>query len=219
MSAVEVSRTGEQVRSETGSGIEDTEGTETAGNGRVQGTASARRRRRYLREPVPWRGTDLTRAVVLAVLGVGVGVWGWFGVSGEVRLREQEVWVVVAGFGAAIAACGGVYLVTVAMREVRLGQRQLMFDLAELMGWSVTVTKRGRLHLHGADSAVDGVVDEQAVSTLVVGPGMTIVHRSQCPIARGKAVQTISAADASARNLGSCGVCKSERSEREVSTA
>jgi hypothetical protein len=145
------------------------------------------------------------RALVLVVIGLAVGVWGWFGVSGEVRLREQEGWIVVAAFGAAIAACGGVYLVTVAMRAVRLGQRQLMFDLADVMGWTVTVTKRGRLRLHGAD---EGVVAAE-VTTLVVGPGMTIVHRSECPIARGKAVVEISAADAAARNLGSCGLCKS----------
>ena len=185
------------------------------GRTETSGPSSPRRRRRYLYEPRPWRRADVTRALVLAVLGVAVGVWGWFGVSGEVRLREQEGWAVVSAFGATIAALGGVYLVTVAMRSVRLGQRQLMFDLADVMGWTVTVTKRGRLQLHGADE----VVAEETVSTLVVGPGMTIVHRSECPIARGKAVETISAADAAARDLGSCGVCKSERSERQVSTA
>ncbi len=172
----------------------------------VENTSGARRRRRYLREPVPWRRSDVTRASVLAVIGAAIGVWGWFGVSGEVRLREQEVWTVVAFFGVAIAACGGVYLVTVAMREVRLGQRQLMFDLADVMGWSVTVTKRGRLQLHSADE--QAVVEEMA-TTLVVGPGMTIVHRSECPIARGKAVSEISSVDAAARGLGPCGVCGS----------
>jgi hypothetical protein len=178
-----------------------------AGHGRTEtaGPSSPRRRRRYLYEPRPWRRTDPTRALVLVAIGIAVGVWGWFGVSGEVRLREQEGWAVVSAFGAAIAALGGVYLVTVAMRSVRLGQRQLMFDLADVMGWTVTVTKRGRLQLHGAGE----VVAEETVSTLVVGPGMTIVHRSECPIARGKAVQEISAAEAAARDLGSCGVCRS----------
>ncbi len=177
------------------------------------GPSAPRRRRRYLREPVPWRRSDVTRAVLLALVGAGIGVWGWFGVSGEVRLREQEVWAVVASFGLAVAACGGVYLITVAMREVRLGQRQLMFDLADVMGWSVTVTKRGRLKLQSSrEEAREDSQDaagEGQVTTLVVGPGMTIVHRSECPIARGKAVEQISAADAAARNLGSCGVCKS----------
>lgn len=177
----------------------------------VEKTASPRRRRRYLREPVPWRRSDVTRALVLAVIGAGIGIWGWVGVSGEVRLREQEGWAVVACFGAAIAACGGVYLITVAMREVRLGQRQLMFDLADVMGWSVTVTKRGRLLLHSAGEQVESAHsgDSEVPSVLVIGPGMTIVHRAECPIARGKAVQQISAADATARNLGSCGVCRS----------
>ncbi len=185
-------------------------GTETSG------PSGPRRRRRYLREPVPWRRTDVTRALVLLVVGLAVGVWGWFGVSGEVRLREQEVWIVVSTLGAVIAACGGVYLLTVAAREVRLGQRQLMFDLADVMGWSVTVTKRGRLRLERADEAAE---TGATLSTLVTGPGMTLVHRSECPIARGKDVSEISAAAAAARDLGSCGVCASERSEREVSTA
>ncbi|GAA0612707.1 hypothetical protein GCM10009547_13390 [Sporichthya brevicatena] len=173
--------------------------------------SSARRRRRYLREPVPWRRSDLTRAVVLAVLGAAIGVWSWIGVSGEVRLREQEVWVAVACFGAAVAACGAVYFLTVASREVRLGQRQLMFDLADVMGWSVTVTKRGRLQLHAADEPEGTTIESAAEESLalVVGPGMTIVHRTHCPIARGKAVTEISAADAVARGFGECGVCRS----------
>jgi hypothetical protein len=194
--------------------VSDTEVVGTSGNGRTEtsGPSSPRRRRRYLYEPRPWRRADVNRALVLVVIGLAVGVWGWFGVSGEVRLREQEGWIVVASFGAAIAAIGGVYLVTVAMRSVRLGQRQLMFDLADVMGWTVTVTKRGRLRLHSERSRADEAVEETAtVSTLVVGlvvgPGMTIVHRSECPIARNKAVEPISAADAAARNLGSCGVC------------
>jgi hypothetical protein len=60
--------------------------------------------------------------------------------------------------------------------------------------------------LYAADEAITAGA---TVTTLVVGPGMTIVHRSECPIARGKAVEPVSAADAAARNLGSCGVCQS----------
>jgi hypothetical protein len=174
----------------------------------TSGPSNPRRRRRYLYEPRPWRRSDVTRALVLAVLGLALGIWGWVGASGEVRLQPQEGWAVLAFFGAAVSAIGGVYLVTVAMRNVRLGQRQLMFDLADVMGWSVTVTRRGRLQLHrDADEAETQT--EGAVTTLVVGPGMTIVHRSECPIARNKAVEEITAADAAARNLGSCGVCQS----------
>lgn len=203
---------------ETSVGTDATEVTGTGRHGRTEnlrseagGPANPRRRRRYLYEPRPWRRTDVSRALVLVVIGAAVGVWGWLGVSGEVRLREQEGWAVVSCFGAAIAALGGVYLVTVAMRSVRLGQRQLMFDLADVMGWSVTVTKRGRLQLHSDKEAAEAAAaaTAQTVTALVVGPGMTIVHRSDCPIARNKAVEEISAADAAARDLGSCGVCRS----------
>jgi len=171
------------------------------------GGSNPRRRRRYLRDPRPWRSADVRRAVVLLVIGAAIATWGWYEVAGQVRLHDQEGWAAMACLGAAIAALGGVYLLTVAMREVRLGQRQLMFDLADVMGWSVTVTGRGRLRLHAGDDA-DASVVEQVESVLVTGPGMTIVHRSECPIARGKPVAEISAAEAAARNLGPCGVCR-----------
>jgi hypothetical protein len=124
-----------------------------------------------------------------------------------VRLHDQQGWAALACLGAGIAACGGVYLLTVSMREVRLGQRQLMFDLAEVMGWSVSVTDRGRLRLHAGEDTW-ATVTEHDTAVLVTGPGMTLVHRSECPIARGKPVTEISAADAAARNLRVCGVCR-----------
>lgn len=172
------------------------------------GPINPRRRRRYLRDPRPWRSSDVRRAAALLVVGGVIAVWGWYEVSGKVRLHDQEGWAALACLGAAIAALGGVYLVTVSMREVRLGQRQLMFDLADVMGWSVTVTKRGRLRLHAGESGPAAVVEHDGETVLVTGPGMTIVHRSECPIARGKPVAEISAADAAARNLGLCGVCR-----------
>jgi hypothetical protein len=36
---------------------------------------------------------------------------------------------------------------------------------------------------------------------------MTLVHRSSCPIARGKAVVAIAADEAMQRGLGICGMC------------
>ncbi|HEY3605614.1 MAG TPA: hypothetical protein VGL04_13155, partial [Sporichthyaceae bacterium] len=159
------------------------------------GTTNPRRRRRYLRDPRPWRSSDLRRALVLLVIGAVLAGWGWFKVSGKVRLHDQQGWAALACLGAAIAACGGVYLLTVSMREVRLGQRQLMFDLADVMGWTVSVTDRGRLRLHAGDESRTDVVAHAEASVLVTGPGMTIVHRSECPIARGKPVSEISAAD------------------------
>jgi hypothetical protein len=147
------------------------------------------------------------RALVLLVVGAVVSVWGWWGVSGKVRLHDQQGWAALACLGAAIAALGGMYLVTVSMREVRLGQRQLMFDLADVMGYSVAVTDRGRLRLEAEDESA-ATVGHTGTVTLVTGPRMTIVHRSECPIARGKAVTEINATDAAARNLGECGVCR-----------
>jgi hypothetical protein len=193
--------------------VETVDLTEHANNDRpaepsATGPTNPRRRRRYLRDPRPWRSSDLRRALVLLVVGAVLAGWGWFQVSGKVRLHDQQGWAALACLGAAIAACGGVYLVTVSMREVRLGQRQLMFDLADVMGWTVSVTDRGRLRLHAGDESRTDVAEQADGSVLVTGPGMTIVHRSECPIARGKPVSEISAADAAARHLGPCGVCR-----------
>ncbi|MGQ0626052.1 MAG: hypothetical protein ACT4PP_15570 [Sporichthyaceae bacterium] len=164
------------------------------------GPAGPRRRRRYLREPAPWRRSDLIRAGILAVIGLAVSVWGWFGVSGEVRLREQEVWVVVAMFGAVIAALGGSYLVLVCMREVRLGQRQLMIDIAEVMAWPVSGKGRVLDIAALAESA-------EVTGALVTGGGMTFVHHPDCPIVRGKATEPITDAEAQRRGLQRCGMC------------
>jgi hypothetical protein len=172
------------------------------------GPVNPRRRRRYLRDPRPWRSSDLRRALALLVVGAAVSVWGWFEVSGKVRLRDQQGWAALAYLGAAIAACGGVYLVTVSMREVRLGQRQLMFDLADVMGWNVSVIHRGRLRLHAGDESGAALAEHADAGVLVTGPGMTFVHRAECPITRGKPVSGISAADAAARHLAPCGVCR-----------
>ncbi|MGQ0630950.1 MAG: hypothetical protein ACT4P1_07895 [Sporichthyaceae bacterium] len=174
----------------------------SAGVPETAGPSGPRRRRRYLREPVPWRRSDLIRAGVLVAIGLAVSVWGWFGVSGEVRLREQEGWVVVAMFGAVIAALGGSYLVLVCLREVRLGQRQLMLDIAEVMDWPLSTKGRVLDVAALAESAV-------AAGTLVTGAGMTLVHRADCSIARGKAVEAISAAEAERRGLAPCGMCGS----------
>src|SRR5690349_3675346 len=101
MSAVETRRRGKSAETDPAEMISGSGGrTETAG------PSNPRRRRRYLYEPRPWRRSDVSRALVLVVIGLAVGVWGWFGVSGEVRLREQEGWIVVSAFGAAIAALG-----------------------------------------------------------------------------------------------------------------
>lgn len=163
-----------------------------------------RRRRRYLREPVPWRRLDLLVALALAVIGLAVLALGYWAAAGEVRLREQEIWVCLAIFGTAIAALGGVWLVTIALREVALARQQVLADIAEVMGWSVGLGRRGRLVIGDPDRTdPTGPI----WIGLVSAPEMTLAHRPECPIARNKPVVAVSAAQIAERGLAKCGMC------------
>lgn len=170
------------------------------------GPAGPRRRRRYLSEPAPWRRTHIVRALVPVVVGAVVSGVCWFQLAGEVTLEAQQGWLVGAFFGTAIAALGGVYVLLVGLREVRIGQRLLVADLAQVMDWPLSRT--GRV-LSAAEAAGGDGATENAQLTLVTGPGMTLVHRADCAIAKGKAMRELTAEEAAGESLGRCGMCLS----------
>jgi hypothetical protein len=163
------------------------------------------RRRRYLTEPTPWRRVHITRALVPVVVGAVVCFICWWQISGKVTLEEQQGWMVGSCLGAGMAALGGVYWLAVNLREVRIGQRQMVADLAAVMDWPLT--RDGRVRRGTQDTADTGTISTH----LVTGPGMRLVHRADCPVARGKAVHEASGADA---GLDRCGICLPAGGER-----
>lgn len=173
--------------------------------GRDRAVASERkvpvsaRRRRYLTEPTPWRRVHFMRALFPVVIGAVVSFVCWWQISGKVTLEEQQGWMVGSCFGAALAALGAVYWLMVNLREVRIGQRQMVADLAAVMDWPLTRDGRVRRG-SGTDPADTGA----AAAHLVTGPGMTFVHRADCPVTKGKAMREVTAAEA---NLDRCGIC------------
>lgn len=153
------------------------------------------RPRLYLSQPTPWRRVHVTRAVIVALLGAVVTAVCWWNIAGKVTLEEQQGWLVGSFAGAAIAGLGTAYLLLVVMREVRIGQRQLVADIAEVMDWPLT--RDGRVRQVAKAAA-------ETAAQLVTGPGMTFVHRADCPIARGKATTELTATD---HGLNRCGIC------------
>lgn len=156
------------------------------------------RRRRYLTEPTPWRRVHVTRALAPVVVGAVVCFLCWWQISGKVTLEEQQGWMVGSCLGAGIAALGGVYWLTVNLREVRIGQRQMVADLAAVMDWPLT--RDGRVRRGAPDAAEGGAL----ATHLVTGPGMTLIHRADCAVAKGKTMHKVSGAEA---GLDRCGIC------------
>jgi hypothetical protein len=156
------------------------------------------RRRRYLTEPTPWRRVNVVRALIPVVVGIVISAVCWWNISGKVTLEEQQGAMIGSFFGAAIAALGGVYWFMVNLREVRIGQRQLVADIAGVMDWPLT--RDGRVR---RGSAADAAETDTSLR-LVTGPGMTFVHRSDCPVTKGKSMREVSGAEA---HLDHCGIC------------
>ncbi|HZE66735.1 MAG TPA: hypothetical protein VE081_08910 [Sporichthyaceae bacterium] len=160
----------------------------------VADAAPPRRRRRYLYEASPWRRGDFLRALLLAALGVLIAVICWYQVSGHVRLRDQQGWVVGSVLGLVVACLGAVSWLLVGLRAVRLGQRQLLTDIAVVMDWPADLAGYEGRRKAAAGSDPDA---------LVSGGGMTLVHRANCQVARGKDVGPV----AQGHGLDACGMC------------
>jgi hypothetical protein len=164
------------------------------------GTADAappRRRRRYLYDASPWRRGDALRGNLLTAVGVAITACCWYRVSGEVTLRDQQGWVVGCVLGLVLALLGGVSWLLAGFRSVRLGQRQLLADIALV------------LHRPTAPDGDSATAPAQVGTGWVIGRGMTLIHQPDCPIARGKAVAPIGVAEAAERGFAQCGMCQS----------
>jgi len=131
---------------------------------------------------------------VFAVVGVAVLVVCWVKVSGKTTLRAQQGWAIGSLIGVTIVCLAAGAWLLAGLREVRLGRRQLLIDIVAVIGQPTAVTAAGARR--GAVAAV-----------LVSGPNMTLMHRPDCPIVRGKPVAVVSPAEIEARSPGRCGMC------------
>ncbi len=159
-------------------------------------TVAARSRRSdgYLARRIsdsPWRNRDLIKLVVLYVLGLAGIVICWFGSSGAVDFRDQNLWTAFAALAAAVAVSGGAAWLLAGLAAVARERRLLRDQLAALYS-GTALTSAGR------DAAADG---------LVTADGMRRYHRPSCDVMRGKAARP--AAGPHADGLSSCGMCQS----------
>jgi len=156
--------------------------------------AHAEPRRRYLSQETPWRVPPLLTSLVITIAGLlGAGAC-WYGASGEAYLRDQLPWLVGAISSGAVFGVGMVIWLIVGFRELRQGQRELFADLA-------VVYPRSAAAAAVTESPLD------AAETLVTALNMSLAHRPECLLLRGKSVTVITEAEVAAWGLDRCRMC------------
>jgi drug/metabolite transporter (DMT)-like permease len=80
----------------------------------------------------PWSRTDVLRTAVLVVLGAGIWVVGWFGVSGRPALEDQIPPMNLAVLGFAVTGAGYAAWFLAGRRAVGARSRALLRLAADL---------------------------------------------------------------------------------------
>jgi hypothetical protein len=123
----------------------------------------------FLSQQGPWVPRDLGRALFSTSLGAIGLIVGWYGVSGQVRLRDEVVWLVVSTCGVGFAGMAMTTWLTTGMRAIRSEHRALHERLITDLEQEST----------GADDGPAGAVTTD---------GMRFYHRPSCVFVVGKAV-------------------------------
>jgi hypothetical protein len=137
----------------------------------------------YLSEDGPWDGRDVVRLIGLAGMAFASIVASWAGTSNQTALSEQVPWVLLGVGGVALVLYAGAGWVA--------------------QGGSVVRAEHRRLRRRAPSVLATLLPESTADSGWVRATGMTMVHRRDCQLVRGKAVDAVTGADSSRR----CGVC------------
>jgi hypothetical protein len=147
-------------------------------------------------DPVtPWRRLDLVVSSVLLGAGlVGIGVCWYIG-AGKLTFTDQVPWLVNSILCSVVSVLGLVYWLVRGFRQVNLMQRDVQRWLAPWLA-----------EQHAAQVVRTAVPVESGA--LVSAPAMTRVHRSHCPMVRGKTgVVAVTEHEIAVRSLTECGAC------------
>jgi hypothetical protein len=151
---------------------------------------------RFMREESPWGRPHAIVSSAIVAVGAGLGIVGWVGLSGENTFREQSNWLVLAVFAAVLISIGMSVWLLFGLREVRRGEREILAEIRRRRA------DRARERDRGDRERFVGT------GTLVTAPQLTRFHRADCRLVRAKQFETVSRADARARGLQECGVCR-----------
>jgi hypothetical protein len=156
--------------------------TVTAGRLATHVRASARR-------DAPWTIPQLRLAVIGGVLGLVLLVVSYLGAAGSADVDTQLGWLALAIVGLLVFASGG-------------GALLLFGHRAVLARWARLARTRGRRRAHLTSRQIDA-----DASGLIWVPGTHRVHRAECQLVAGKAVEYLAETDADAHGLTRCEVC------------
>ena len=138
----------------------------------------------YLSQQGPWRPRDLSRVLLSSGLGAAGLVVGWYGTAGEVRLRDEVVWLVASTAATAFAGLAMTTWLTSGMRTVRSEHRFLQQRLL-------------------AELEADVSEDAQPADATVTADGMRFYHRASCVFVAGKQGRVTNGA-----GLSACSWCR-----------
>jgi hypothetical protein len=135
----------------------------------------------------PWNRRTVIGFAVTTALAAGLLGASYLGVSAEVHLKDQVVFLDLGIAGLLVGTVGGVRWLAAVLKAVRARK-----------GAAVTLVRSRFVPAGIAGPAADG---------LVAAVRMTRYHRPGCPLVAGKDVTTSTPAEHSAAGRRPCGVC------------
>ncbi|HEY3240551.1 MAG TPA: hypothetical protein VGL92_13355 [Acidimicrobiia bacterium] len=144
----------------------------------------------------PWGADQRVTLAVGWVLGVAMAVLGWWGTSGEAIVEDQLPWVALSAMGVMVAGAFGALWLLAGRRAVGLRCRDSI-PAPEVADDPVTVDLRAVSTVNGTNG--DG---------FVAAARMRYFHRSDCLLARGKALRSAERIEHVEQGRIPCEVCR-----------
>lgn len=137
----------------------------------------------------PWDRRNLTGFAVSTALGAGLLGASYFGVAGEVHLKDQVLFLDLGIAGLLVGTAGGVAWLAAGLKAVRVRKAAAVAMVRSRFCSAGTVESAG------------------PAGGFVSGPSMTRYHRPGCSLVTGKDVSAATLAEHSASGRRPCGVC------------
>jgi hypothetical protein len=150
----------------------------------------------------PWTGNDLVIVCVTTIVALGLVAVGWHGVSGEVEVRRQVLWLDLGVAGVLLLGVGNAQWVLRGRRAV--GDRRAR--LLPLGGEPIGEPAGGLTP--GAGTAGAPPMAPRRAEGVVAGAAMTRYHRPDCELVAGKEVVTAGRNEHAAQGRRPCAVCE-----------
>ncbi|HEX6393838.1 MAG TPA: hypothetical protein VFZ97_10365 [Acidimicrobiales bacterium] len=115
----------------------------------------------------PWKGDDVTRAVLGQVVGAALMIASWFEASGQLTVRGELTWLNLGLVGLIVCGLSNALWLLQGRRNVGTARVLLLPDRA--------TPSAERLRTSASD-----------VRVAVKAPGVTMFHRPGCPLVKGK---------------------------------